>query len=1072
MSIHNFATSNLAGSSAQAGGFYDHPLPDSLRFTDESNTSLTRVFATDGNRKTWTWSAWIKRGNIDTQQRFWATTNGTSQEENIRFEANNTIRWYCHNAGGSAADNDLSTVAVFRDVTSWYHIQIVKDTTESTDSNRNKLYVNGVLQSWAGTNYASLNYDGWINASGSDNNHRIGGHALGAGTSNMFDGYMSDVHFIDGQALAPTSFGETKDGIWIPKEYSGSHGTNGFHLPFSVTQGKSVNFPAGSQNIRFSSATQYDIASGDDFCLEFFIKADLEAKTMYAIGQYATAGPHFMLQLGSGTTGNIYAYYGNGLANNFDTTAYMTTTDWHHFAYVRESGTYRFYIDGVQRHTATNGGTAAFDLSQFNVGEAFAAGGSLFDGKLSNLRFTIGAARYGGGTTFTVPTSTLTNDSSNVKLLAFTTSTITADASSAAISGSIPTGVPLFDEDNPFSVTIGNDAAGSNNFSDSGLSFTDIVLDTTTNNFCVGNPLSSRSNNTFTEGNLKITGSGVNYYNSIASMGMEPGGKYYFEVYSNRRDGSYWAVGIIKPGVFYHLQSVYNTAGLMAFVQGQEVRYLNSTIGSTPNRYNTTPYLFSFAIDLENYIFHLRADNGSWENSGDPAGGTGGFPIAAAMQGETLIPFLAPNGANYMTLNFGQDSSFAGQPDTVPQGNTDANGIGDFYYAPPSGFLALCSANLETPTIGPDKPTQADDYFVPYLYTADGTSPKSRTGLGFSPDFLWFKDRTTAFSNGLYDTIRGPNKQLQTNNTSVENSYTLLPSFDADGFTTQTDGTAGNVLNYSTDSYVTWAWKAGGTPTATNSAGAGAVPTSGSVMIDGVASTSALAGAIPATKLSANTTSGFSIVSYTGNGSADQTIAHGLSSPPELTIIKDRDSNSNNNQWQIGSSVIGDKYVYFTTTAPASSAGVLPTTGDATTLTIARTGNVAKNTNESGDNFIMYNFHSVEGYSKVGSYIGTGVVDGAFVYTGFRPAFVLTKRTNGTSWWGISDSKRSPNNEIANTLAADQTYNESQLTSDMNVDFLSNGFKIRDTDGYYNATNASYIYLAFAEQPFKFANAR
>lgn len=1069
MSIHNFATSNLAGSSAQAGGFYDHPLPDSLRFTDESNTSLTRVFATDGNRKTWTWSAWIKRGNIDTQQRFWATTNGTSQEENIRFEANNTIRWYCHNAGGSAADNDLSTVAVFRDVTSWYHIQIVKDTTESTDSNRNKLYVNGVLQSWAGTNYASLNYDGWINASGSDNNHRIGGHALGAGTSNMFDGYMSDVHFVDGQALAPTSFGETKDGIWIPKEYSGSHGTNGFHLPFSVTQGKSVNFPAGSQNIRFSSATQYDIASGDDFCLEFFIKADLEAKTMYAIGQYATAGPHFMLQLGSGTTGNIYAYYGNGLANNFDTTAYMTTTDWHHFAYVRESGTYRFYIDGVQRHTATNGGTAAFDLSQFNVGEAFAAGGSLFDGKLSNLRFTIGAARYGGGTTFTVPTSTLTNDSSNVKLLAFTTSTITADASSAAISGSIPTGVPLFDEDNPFSVTIGNDAAGSNNFSDSGLSFTDIVLDTTTNNFCVGNPLSSRSNNTFTEGNLKITGSGVNYYNSIASMGMEPGGKYYFEVYSNRRDGSYWAVGIIKPGVFYHLQSVYNTAGLMAFVQGQYVKYLNNTIGSTPNRYNTTPYLFSFAIDLENYIFHLRADNGSWENSGDPAGGTGGFPIAAAMQGETLIPFLAPNGANYMTLNFGQDSSFAGQPDTVPQGNTDANGIGDFYYAPPSGFLALCSANLETPTIGPDKPTQADDYFNTVTYT--GTGASNSITVGFQPDFTWIKQRSGAAFHNLFDSLRvvgGDHKRLYTNSNIAEESSTYsgttnLTSLDSDGFSLGT----GTDTNNNGSTYAAWNWLAGGTPTATNSAGAGNVPTSGSVLIDGVASTSTLAGTIAANKITANTAAGFSIINYTGNGLSGQTVAHGLSSTPEFLIHKDRGTNSNNNQWNIYHAGAGDKYGYFLTNAFTGAAQIIPNGTD----TIELKANITTS-NQSGNSFIMYAFHSVDGFSKVGSYIGTGVVDGAFVYTGFRPAFVLTKRSDNTSWWGISDSKRSPNNEIANTLAADQTYSESQLTSDMNVDFLSNGFKIRDTDGYYNATNASYIYLAFAEQPFKFANAR
>jgi hypothetical protein len=120
----------------------------------------------------------------------------------------------------------------------------------------------------------------------------------------------------------------------------------------------------------------------------------------------------------------------------------------------------------------------------------------------------------------------------------------------------------------------------------------------------------------------------------------------------------------------------------------------------------------------------------------------------------------------------------------------------------------------------------------------------------------------------------------------------------------------------------------------------------------------------------------------------------------------------------------------------------------------------------------MYLFHSVDGFSKVGSYVGNGSSDGPFVYTGFRPAWIMTKRTNGTSWWGISDAERSTYNEIANTLAANGSYSESTLTSDLNLDFLSNGFKIRDTDGYYNASSGRYIYLAFAEAPFKYANAR
>ena len=268
-----------------------------------------------------------------------------------------------------------------------------------------------------------------------------------------------------------------------------------------------------------------------------------------------------------------------------------------------------------------------------------------------------------------------------------------------------------------------------------------------------------------------------------------------------------------------------------------------------------------------------------------------------------------------------------------------------------------------------------------------------------------------------------------------------------------------------------WNWLAGGTPTATNSAGAGNAPTSGSVMIDGVASTSALAGAIPATKISANTTAGFSIVSYTGNGSADQTIAHALSSPPELTIIKDRDTNSNNNQWQISSSVIGDDYVYFTTAAFTGVAGAFPTSGDATTLTIGRTGNNVLSTNESGDDFIMYNFHSVEGYSRVGTYTGGGS-NLPFIFTGFRPSFLIVKRkTSGTQWVQF-DNKRDPHNETNHYIFPSTSGAEDTATSYYGLDFVSNGFKWRKSHTPTNSSGVTYFYIAIADQPFKFSNAR
>ena len=221
--------------------------------------------------------------------------------------------------------------------------------------------------------------------------------------------------------------------------------------------------------------------------------------------------------------------------------------------------------------------------------------------------------------------------------------------------------------------------------------------------------------------------------------------------------------------------------------------------------------------------------------------------------------------------------------------------------------------------------------------------------------------------------------------------------------------------------------------------------------------------------VSANTDAGFSIVSYTGNGSADQTIAHGLSSPPQLTIIKDRDSNSNNSQWQISSSVIGDDYAYFTTAAFTGVAGVFPTSGDATTLTIGRTGNNVLNTNESGDDFIMYNFHSVEGYSKVGSYEANNSSNGPMVFTGFRPAWVMIKGADAASAWFILDSTRDTDNAVGQFLYADLANAEAANAS---LDFLSNGFKVRNSGSGGLNYSGTYIYLAFAESPFKFANAR
>jgi hypothetical protein len=430
-----------------------------------------------------------------------------------------------------------------------------------------------------------------------------------------------------------------------------------------------------------------------------------------------------------------------------------------------------------------------------------------------------------------------------------------------------------------------NDSSGNgNNWTATNISAHDYVPDSPTNNFATMNSIAKKSTVTLSEGNLKSFSNDASIVANVEATFGISSGKWYFE--ASGRSGSnvgYPVIYLADATTRSFNNTNYTGNGCSAYgapiVNGSLLtRVASLSLDSTSD-------VRQFAFDFDDGKMWI-GKNGTWyDNSGTsftnstgPESGNN-FNSNSGFTYDVGKLFSGHNDGNCaITFNFGQDSTFAGA--TTAGGNTDGNGKGDFQHPVPSGFLALCSANLPDSAIGPGQTALAEDYFVPYLYTADNTSPKSRTGMGFSPDFLWFKDRTTAFSNGLYDTVRGPNKQLQTNNTSAENTYTLLPSFDADGFTTQTDGTAGNVLNYTTDNYVTWAWKAGGTPTATNTAGVGAVPTSGSVMIDGVASTSSLAGTIAANKISANTAAGFSIINYTGNGLSGQTVAHALSSTP------------------------------------------------------------------------------------------------------------------------------------------------------------------------------------------------
>jgi hypothetical protein len=319
--------------------------------------------------------------------------------------------------------------------------------------------------------------------------------------------------------------------------------------------------------------------------------------------------------------------------------------------------------------------------------------------------------------------------------------------------------------------------------------------------------------------------------------------------------------------------------------------------------------------------------------------------------------------------------------------------------------------------------------FNTVLYTGTGSS-NSLTGVGFQPDWVWIKQRSTTGGHRVYDVIRGATDTLYTNQdyASAVEAQTLT-SFNSDGFTVGTDGG----VNGSGVTFAAWNWLANGT---------------------GVSNT---AGSITST-VSANTTAGFSIVSYTGNATNGATVGHGLSSAPQMVITKGR---ANADNWQVLTNVYsnyseGDFMSLNSTDAKANSANVsfLPTS---TTwqMKAAQAGNT------SGTK-IAYCFHSVKGFSKFGSYTGNGNADGTFVYTGFKPAFVLTKNTSGTNNWTMCDNKRNTFNPV-NTIFNPNV--NSAETNNNPQDFVSNGFKCRGTESNTNASGVPYIYMAFAEQP-------
>ena len=776
-------------------------ISNSLRFNDDDSAYLTRTPSSAGNRKTWTWSAWVKRSNLSTTQKLFMAYGANNEGGYTGIDLDpNSFR-----VAGYASSIETTT-AVLRDVSAWYHLMVVFDTTQATEANRVKMYINGEQAATSqGSSHPAQNFEPAIN-----NNviHAIGARYTSSATGEFFDGYMTEVNFVDGAAKAPTDFGEFDDnGVWIPKKYEGTYGTNGFFLQFKQT--------GTSQN-----------ASG----------------------------------IGADTSGN------------------------------------------------------------------------------------------------------------------------------------------------------------GNHFAVSNLAASDVTEDTCTNNYATWNVLNKNSNITTSEGNNRLNATG-SWGNIIGSIGAKNSGKWYWEVYF-----------------------VSGTAGRLVGIANPE---FNTSSTSTPIGIDTAGFSWGYQGGGNKYHENVSPAYGDSFGAGDIIG------VALDLDGGNLtfyknntsqgvaysslpdlyyLPALSLANTEVAVINCGQDGSFAGN--LTAQGNADGNGYGDFYYAPPSGYLALCTQNLATelsPTID-----DGSAYHQTAIYSGTGSS-LSVVNDGYSdlqPDWIWFKCRTRDENHSIHDSTRGVDNFLASNQTNAEATETdRLESFNADGFTVNGGD---DRVNISGATYVAWQWKANGGTTASNTDGT-------------ITST-----------VQANTTAGFSIVTYTGNATNNATVGHGLGKTPKIYIVKRRDASAS---WVFFTTAIDGTldYLFLNDTAPAGNLTQNLPTSSVFSLT------AGSDNNASGGTFVSYVFAEIEGYSKFGSYTGNGNNDGTFVYTGFRPAFLIVKNTSITSEWMMWDNKRDTFNVVDARIYPNRAYGEG---TGVIGDFLSNGVKIRNSGGWENGNGNKIIYMAFAENPF------
>lgn len=953
--------------------------PRSVRLNPSDTPYFSKTFGASGNRRTWTMSWWQKRyssnygGSYGTYQNVWGltTTNddapsgGASSTGYTYIEFRDDKLFVGEYYGNNVWAYLLQTTAVYRDFSAWYNYQITLDTNNPIASERVRIYINGqrYKDAWVNEQYPTLSRKGIINIGSVQN--LIGAFSTNGQGINYgwLNSSLADFKFIDGQALEPEAFGFFDGaGVWQPRPYRGTYGTNGFYLDFSDNSAATATALGADRSGNGNNWSPNNIAafpSTDAFTANTTLSTDKPVQ----IANMFDGNDSTMQELG-GFTQNVY----------YSATINRTLT-----------GTGSLII-----YTSYGVSSGNINVFEYNI--------------THNGGVTTGWTAYSVpmGSPQSLNIGTYTNITQiNIRCR----STTSSGNGGQYVYGFTFNGAPLIDN----AYASGNDSLldspVNGRQSDTGLG------GQVQGNYATLNPLHSQGA-TFTNGNLQFSTSSIGKIFATIAVNS---GKWYWEsqnLSSNSLSSLVNGVGLITGN-----PNTYGGGGA-----GDYAWLTRSNSGSPSSAYNNGSVTGYGNIAVAQYAIVGTAF--------DADAGTLEFFVNGVSQGVAWNNI--PVGADKFYAPISGD----------PNSSTDTEGYVNFGQQPfrfqaPSGYKALCTANLPEPAI-----KRGDDYFQTLLYTGNGsTLGRSVNGARFAPDLAWIKDRSAGNWHQLRSTLQ--NGIMHSNDTSGEqasNANGIIGSLDANGFTLSTS-TNTPVLNTSGNNYVAWLWDAG-TSTVTLNPGD---PGAGSI----------------ASQVRVNPSAGFSIIDFSATNG---TVGHGLGVAPEFFIYKARTTASN---WSVYHKSLGNTKRLLLNTTDAEGTSSIFWNNTSPTSSVITLGSNFSGVGSS----IIYAFAPIAGFSSFGSYTGNFSTDGPFVYTGFRPRWIMFKcssTNNGYTFWEIIDTAR-PNNLAADLSDAEGSYN---LGTGLGVDILSNGFKIRGAGSGKNLSGQTYVYAAFAEHPFRSARAR